>query len=129
MDGSLEALSGGDFKRGFENGVIGSVIPGKSAMVTGLTGAALSVKDSILASRKGMKNIKCQTVIMNAVGSGFMQGTFALMGNATGISGEMDNFINSSSLADRVGGRVMQWMGKVNQKGVEISVQIFSRYG
>ena len=69
MDGSLEALSGGDFKRGFENGVIGSVIPGKSAMVTGLTGAALSVKDSILASRKGMKNIKCQTVIMNAVGS------------------------------------------------------------
>lgn len=98
-------------------------------MVTGLTGAALSVKDSILASRKGMKNIKCQTVIMNAVGSGFMQGTFALMGNATGISGEMDNFINSSSLADRVGGRVMQWMGKVNQKGVEISVQIFSRYG
>ncbi|MCF2682022.1 RHS repeat-associated core domain-containing protein [Faecalicatena contorta] len=63
MDGSIEALSGGDFKRGFENGVIGSVIPGKRAMVTGLTGAALSVKDSILASREG-KSKKITVIIL-----------------------------------------------------------------
>lgn len=56
--------------------------------------------------------------------SGVIQGMFAFGGNATGISGEMNELINSLSLADRVGGRVMQWMGKVNEKGVEISSQI-----